>query len=352
MKTIHILLLGAFFLPGIQATAGVTISSPSNGAVVTSPFQLVASSQWSSNPRSMSVYVNDVLVLQDQAASSINTTLTLNAGTSTIRVLAQYQRYRLSSASINITVAAVTPPPAPTPLPAGTRSAADQIAADMQGANEGYPHGVPLSYDWANGPVIDMGNNSAGEQAITSWGVVYVAAQGNPAGNTRVNIKNLQLYFLQKNTGKWLLLQNTSTPDGEAYPENFQGNSIPADIRTEPDGTISVTAGNGYNFHFYPSDRAAINPKNIGGIVAIFEARLIVGNPALADDRSIAQYLCSAGADYYPSVTGPGIQNNPSVGNGKMKYVESQWRSFAMTTLTKAQLESNPPPVNLSGILP
>jgi hypothetical protein len=222
----------------------------------------------------------------------------------------------------------------------------------MVGANEGFPHGVPLSYDWANGPVLAMGNNSNGEQAITSWGVVYVAAQGNSATNTRVNIRNLQLYFLQKSSNKWLLLQNTSTPDGSAYPEDFQGSYMQGDVRTESDGTISVTAGNGYNFHFYPSDRGAINPNDIGGVVALFEARLIVGDPTLADDRSTAQYLCSAGADYYPSVSGPGIENNPSVGNGKMKYVKIDWRSFAMTTLTQAQLESNPPPVDLTDILP
>jgi hypothetical protein len=296
----------------------------------------------------MSVYVNGTLSFQNQGVSSIDTPLTLTPGSYTIEVLAQHQNGRTSEATIEATVSATTSAGNPTP----TTSVAEQIAADMQGANEGYPQGVPLSYDWANGPVIDMGNNSDGQQAITSWGVVYVASQGNPATNTRVNIQNLQLYFLQKSTGKWLLLQNTSTPDGEAYPDDFQGNSIPGDVRTEPDGTISVTAGNGYNFHFYPDSRGSINPNDIGGIVALFEARLIVGNPALPDDRSIAEYLCSAGADYYPSVTGPGIANNPSVGNGKMKYVKSEWRSFAMTTLTESQLASNPPPVNFTGILP
>lgn len=257
----------------------------------------------------------------------------------------------LSSPTAPAAPATPAPPAAPA-TPAPSLSVADQIAADMQGNNEGYPHGVPLSYDWANGPVIGMGNNSNGEQAITSWGVVYVASQGNPAVNTRVNIRNVQLYFLQKTTAKWLLLQNTSTPEGQAYPEDFQGDPVPGDVRSEPDGTISVTAGNGYNFHFYPSNRGAINPNDIGGVVAILEARLIVGNPALADDRGIAQYLCGAGADYYPSVSSPGIQNNPSVGNGKLKYVQSAWRSFAMTTLTQSELESNPPPVDLSGVLP
>jgi hypothetical protein len=243
----------------------------------------------------------------------------------------------------------VTPTPS---TPAPSSSLADQIAADMQGSNEGYPHGVPLSYDWANGPVMGMGNNSNGGQAITSWGVVYVASQGNTAANTRVNIRDMQLYFLQNKTGKWLLLQNTSAPIGEAYPEDFQGNSVSGDVRAEPDGTISVTAGNGYNFHFYPPNRAAIDPNDIGGVVALFQARLIVANPLLADDRGLAQYLCGAGADYYPSVTGPGIQNNPSVANGKLKYVRSAWRSFAMTTMTQTALESNPPLADLTGILP
>jgi hypothetical protein len=297
----------------------------------------------------MSVYVNGVLLLQHQAVSSIDTPLNLNEGNSyTIEVQARYADRRPVVATTSITVASATSPgPAPAPV-----SVADQIAADMQGKNEAFPHGVPLSYDWANGPVVDMGNNSNGQNAITSWGVVYVAAQGNPATNTRVNIRNVQLYFLQKSTGKWLLLQNTNTPDGAGYPEDFQGNSITGDSRTEPDGTISVTAGNGFCFHFYPSNRGSINSADIGGTVAIFDARLIVGNSSLPDDRSSAQYLAGAGADYYPSVTGPGIENNPSVGNGKLKYVQVNWRSFAMTTVTQSQLESNPPPINLSGILP
>jgi hypothetical protein len=51
-------------------------------------------------------------------------------------------------------------------------------------------------------------------------------------------------------------------------------------------------------------------------------------------------------------VNGPGIDDNPSVGNGKLKYVRNSWRSFAMTTLTQSQLEQNPPPIDLTGILP
>ena len=226
----------------------------------------------------------------------------------------------------------------------------------MTGQNEALPQGVPPSYDWAQGPVLTMGNNPKGWQAITAWGGVMVPVQGNPATNTRVNIRDLQLYFLQHSTGKWLLLQNTSQPDGADYLDDFSGDvSRPGDVRQEPDGTISVTAGGGYCFHFWPTDRASINPNDVGGILVLLQARLIVGDPSLPDDRSTAQYLAGSGADYYPALTGgwPGnLSYNPGVGNGKLKYVQSDWRFYAMTTLTANQLASNPPPVNLTGINP
>lgn len=250
--------------------------------------------------------------------------------------------------------------PASTPQTGSTPSASGnlwaEIAADMTGQNEAAPQGVPSSYDWAQGPVLTMGNNPMGWQAITAWGGVMVPVQGNPATNTRVNIRNMQLYLLQHSTGEWLLLQNTSQPQGADYLDDFAGDvSMPGDVRTEPDGTISVTAGGGYLFHFWPADRASINPNDVGGILVLLQARLIVGDPNLPDDRSIAQYIAGSGADYYPGLTGgwPGnLSYNPGVGNGKLKYVRTDWRFYAMTTLTGDELASNPPPVNLAGVNP
>lgn len=224
----------------------------------------------------------------------------------------------------------------------------------MTGSNEGLPQGVPTSYNWATGPVLDQGINAGSNQALESWGVIYVASQGSTATNTWVNVSNLQAWVLSSSKGTWSQVQLTSDPDGAAYPDNFQGNSINGTTRVESDGSLSVLVVNnsGYNFHFYPSNRASINPSDIAGIVTVVEARLVVGNSALPDDRSSANYLVGNGADYYPAVTGPGIQNNPSVGNGKMKYVTIAPRSFAMTTMSAAALANNPPPINLTGINP
>lgn len=234
-------------------------------------------------------------------------------------------------------------------------SVVSQITGDMAGSNEGYPHGVPLSYGWATGPIRGSATNPAANwRAATAWGVAYEAAEGNPARNTRVNIRNMRFYLLQKSTNKWMLLQNTSAPNGGWYVEDFSYNAPKtADIRNESDGSISVTAGGGYVFHFYPQERASINPKDIAGIITIFEARLILGNPKGPDDRSAARYLAASGGDYWPNIVGGllgGATIAPLIDGGKLKYVQTYWRSFAMTTLTEGQLAHNPPPIDLTGI--
>jgi hypothetical protein len=316
-----------------------------------------ATIQWTTSvPANSMIYYGETTSYTNAASDSALVTqhsLTLsNLSPSTIydyRVQSTGTHSSASSGNNTFQTSSGSTTPAPNDLWA-------EIASDMTGHNEGAPHGVPSSYDWAQGPTLTMGNNPNGWKAMTAWGVVYEAAEGNPATNTRVNIRDLQLFFLQKSTGKWLLLQNTNQPEGAAYLEDFSGDtSKPGDVRQESDGTISVTAGGGYNFHFYPSDRASINPNDVGGILVLLQARLIVGNPSLPDDRSIARYLSASGADYYPALTGgwPGnLSYNPGVGTGKMKYVQSEWRFFAMTTLTADQLSSNPPPVNLTGIMP
>lgn len=337
------------FMAGANLRAAVEISSPVNGATLVSPVALSATTS-RAVPTEFQVYDNGSLILQQSGVSSITSSLTLTAGAHTITVETIGRRTSSGSASVAITVST----PVSSGPPAGSPTVAAQISNDMAGQNEGFPQGVPSSYDWYSGPVVTQGNTPGGQQAIEGWGVVYVASQGSSATNTWVNIANMQTWVLSASKGTWSEVQLTSDPDGAAYPDNFQGNSIPGTTRIEPDGTLSVLVVNnsGYNFHFYPDSRGSINPSDIGGIVTVLEARLVVGNPALPDDRANANYLVGGGADYYPSVSGPGIQNNPGIANGKMKYVKNAWRSFAMTTMSASALANNPPPINLTGINP
>jgi hypothetical protein len=305
----------------------------------------------------MSVYVNNTQVFQNQGAS-VSTALTLKPGSYSIKVLAQSRNRGSSSATVAITVptaVTTTPPSTPTTPTTGSSTVAEQIAADMQGSNEGHPDGVPTSYNWGNGPVIALGNNFAPQAALEWWGGLFTGPSGNPATNTLVNVRSVSLYVLSKSTGIW---HGYSFPYSQissgTYSADFAsdyGTSVP--MRQETDGSFSFSVTAGQVSHFFaPYPRISVNPNDIGGIVALMEARLILKNANGTDDRSVASYLLGSGADPYPSTTGAGIENNQSVGNGKLKYVGENWRSFAMSTLTESQLASNPPPVDLTGSLP
>ena len=90
------------------------------------------------------------------------------------------------------------------------------IISDMQPPQDAAPHGVPKHYSWANGPEIGMGNNPKDFKAMMTWGQLYEAEQGNPASNTRVQIRNIKAYLLSKQDNKWHLLQNSKGVEGAA----------------------------------------------------------------------------------------------------------------------------------------
>ena len=223
----------------------------------------------------------------------------------------------------------------------------------MKLPHEGKPHGVPTSYGWALGPRISMGNNSGDFSAMLAWGQLYEDIAGNPATNTRVQIRNIEAYLLSKRDNRWYILQSSRLVHGAAFREDFANNTNkPADIRYENDGSISVTAGGGYNFHFWASNRTAIEPNDIGGIFTTVQARLVLNNPSLPDDRDKARYLLDVGGDYWLNLTvGWNYwKTNGGIGVGRFKYVRTGWQSFNMTTLSESEIRRNPPPLNPMGV--
>lgn len=221
------------------------------------------------------------------------------------------------------------------------------IINDMKLPHQGRPHGVPASYNWAKGPRVGMGNRVQGFQAFIAWGQLYEAAEGNTAVNTRVQIKGIRTYFLSKKDKKWYLVQRSKTVAGAAYREDFVDDiHKPANVRVEPDGSISVKAGKGYNFHFWANQgRIKINPHDIGGVITSVNARLVLDNPQQIDDRSQAKYLLSMGADYWTTLTAKwdNWKTNADAGIGRFKYVTPEWQTFNMTTLSPAQLRRYSP---------
>ena len=230
------------------------------------------------------------------------------------------------------------------------------IISDMTLPHEGVPHGVPESYDWAKGPTTQRQSIPERFHAIVAWGQVYEDTCGNPASNTRVQIRDIRIYYLSKRDRQWHLLEEARRVDGAAYRENFAPHiSIPGDIRSESDGSISVKAGDGFNFHFFPPGRAEIEPDDVAAIWATAQARLVIDNPSLPDDRYKARYLVNMGADLWRNTTVEfdKDENNPDLGMGRFKYATTGWQAFNMLYMEggidENALQENPPPLNLEG---
>ncbi|UBF25959.1 hypothetical protein K9N68_31220 [Kovacikia minuta CCNUW1] len=234
-------------------------------------------------------------------------------------------------------------------FPTGRVNSVQTIVSDMQPPHEGMPRGVPKDFSWARGPRVGMGNNPKGFRAMTAWGQLYEPAQGNPASNSRVQIRNIKAYLLSKRDRRWHLLQNSKLVQGAAYRQDFAGDANKrADIRYERDGSLSVKTSDGYNFHFWAKGRrASIDPDDVAGIFTTVQARLIVDDPQRPNDLVKARYLLSMGGDYWLDSTAKWnkFSTNGDIGIGKFKYVTPQWQAFNMSTLSPAEIRRNPPPV-------
>ena len=224
----------------------------------------------------------------------------------------------------------------------------DEIIGDMELMHEGRPHGVPTGYNWAVYPRKGAVEPPEDWTAAIAWGQLYEWIDGNPAVNTRVQIKDLELYYLSKVDHNWHLLQKSLRVDGAAYVEDFVDDlNKPADKRVESDGSISVTCGDGYNFHFWPvSGRVKIPANEVAGCFVTVKARLILDDPEGIDDRGIAKYVLSVGGDWWLSLTAQWDQwtTNADMGIGRFRFVNSEWKSFNMYSVPKDTLINNPPP--------
>ena len=224
----------------------------------------------------------------------------------------------------------------------------EEIIGDMKLPHEGLPHGIPASYNWQAKPRPGAVEPPAGWTAAIAWGQVYEWAGGNTATNTRIQIKDLALYYLSKKDNKWHLLQSSFRVEGANYREDFVDDvNKPADIRVESDGSISTTCGGGYNFHFWPSTGRSKFPANeVAGCFVTVKARLIVGDKTKPDDRNKAKYLMSVGGDWWQSLTAPWDQfkTNADMGIGRFRFISNEWKSFNMYSVPADTIRNNPPP--------
>lgn len=282
-----------------------------------------------------------------------------------------------------------SPAPSLTPTNGGASNTGNQsgmvnsvqtIIDDMRLYNEGELAGVNKSMGWASGPgYVVMGNiprgsntpgywnpsntqfkTSATWNAVIPWLVVFDGV-GNRATNTRVQIKPIKLYMKRKSNNRWELIVNAPV-SGEDYPKSLQGSDTTRpNLYNNADGTRSLKPnGRDRVFHGWGHVKG-FDAWDLKALVVTTQARLIVDNPARADDRHLAKYLIHVGADYYPEAgtrvneTAPAYYF-PGVGLSRAKYVQNNWRAFNFATIDAGkpepggsiptqELRDNPPPL-------
>ncbi|MFY8004113.1 MAG: hypothetical protein ACOVNR_04690 [Chitinophagaceae bacterium] len=222
------------------------------------------------------------------------------------------------------------------------------VINDMKGSHESKLNGVPLSYNWSLKPRINFGNKPPkGWTAMLPWGQVYRDSKPIRTKNTRIQIKNLQAWYLDT-LNKWHLWGNTSDLYGKNFNEDYIDNkNIDAAIKQERSGGISIKLIEGFNFHYWRRrGRYSINPTNIKGVWISAEARLIVEDIKQKDDRKLANFLMGVGADYWMDTTAlwDNFKTNGDIAIGKLKYIKREWQTFNMHTLDENTLINYPPP--------
>lgn len=225
---------------------------------------------------------------------------------------------------------------------------------------------LPESYarpsGWTDGlfwfHVMEDTSNLSSTDAARGW-LVPGPYTGNGAPNTRIQARDLQLWYLDM-SDVWRLHGHAVRP-GSYMPPNSWGaetgaksNTTWRDETSNGGGASVRDIGRGdYEDHTW---HAFTSPKTLPahkGLASCFFARRILDNPDGADDRSACRILGACAGDYYidaaTSAGGPkivGVTVRP-MGYSRFKYMTNAWRMFGFYSkgmLTEAQIRANPPP--------
>jgi hypothetical protein len=222
-------------------------------------------------------------------------------------------------------------------VPAPNALVVRMLPSDMTAPGEVRPHGVPPSYDWANGPRPRRSAPPADFTAVTAWGQLYRCAGAPADRDDTIELRDLQLWTLIG--GRWKQAQQPSVVDGSSFPESYMGRPVAARVVARGRTSTSVRMRAGYNFHFWPgTGRVRFDARKVQALAVIVTARRI------AHGRASGCVALNVGADYWRSISAPaaGSANANDAGIGRFKRVTRRWRAFSMTTASAQTLTRHP----------
>lgn len=213
----------------------------------------------------------------------------------------------------------------------------EKLQQDMTLPHEHAPNGVPTNYQWKYAPFESPA--APDYRAMTAWGQWYRCDGAGLDDNDVLELHNVQTWQLGYD-GVWRQSQ-TGNLSGAAYPENFQGAPIAANVVAWGPGSwgkVRMSAP-GRNFHFYSSQRTGYDATQVRAVVTAAEVRLWAYSP------STQCTVAGMGADYWQGVSSGSVKGATL---GRLVHVDTSWRLITSTFGDEQAAYSNPPPIMVS----
>lgn len=222
----------------------------------------------------------------------------------------------------------------------------DCVVSQNSGYNTGiYPHGVKTYFSWYAGGPAATGNGAPPSDfsSLTGWGQIYPqAGSSNVAAN--IYIKDYRV-FVHLKGGGWQLVQDQATNSigGYHYVADFSNNSFSAmGLDVQSDGSVRMDSPpSGHNDHFWIEPRGSYDPGTVDGVFSMAQLRT---------DSASANLIANFGGDWWRNTSAPYLYqngvfvNNPGIGMGSWVRLTTTYQYFFFTTMTKSQLQAEPPP--------
>ncbi|WMT72951.1 hypothetical protein [Bradyrhizobium sp. Ash2021] len=216
----------------------------------------------------------------------------------------------------------------------------EAIRQNTPGNSQGFPLGLSWDRDTSSTPTTPP---PSGWSALSAWAQVYqqagAAVSPNNANDT-VQVQDFTTYVHLTN-GTWVKVQDQAQVgiSGGHYVADFSTDAHTAlTMQKLSDGSVSMDAPpSGYNDHFWPTARGTFTPGTVDGV--FIEAQMKTNDPN-------ANLVAQIGADWWRSSTAQyaGLNvNNTAAGLNNWIKLTTEWKTLYYTSLSRQQLEANPP---------
>jgi hypothetical protein len=228
----------------------------------------------------------------------------------------------------------------------------DVIRQNTAGMSEGFPAGVPVSFNWYKGWNNDgQKRPPAGFSAVTGWGQIYhkVGQPFHTDSNATVEVANARTYVHLSSTKEWVLVQDQATNplSGGHFVTDFRGNAaIPMRPLATTEGYVAFNAPPlGYNNHFWPTARGTFADGKADAVYVQMDMR--------ASDLN-SKLVASVGADWWRDANAPYFDdhsNNPGAGSSNWVELSTEWKTVAFHSMNAKEFQAHSPPFLFESVI-